>query len=179
MLARRKLLLQRPLTRALLTRSSVQGPTQPPLSAKTLSQFFAEDILAHHADRPALISKHELAGVHATPWMQKDSAHDLHWSFAEFHAHIEALSRGLQDMGIVKGDRVGVVMGNSRSVLASPLHRIIISALPSSAYAILQWACARVGAIIVTINPAYKMHELVRCMALYHFRSHRWSSLGC
>lgn len=30
-----------------------------------------------------------------------------------------------------------------------------------SAYAQLQWACSIIGAIIVTINPAYKMHELV------------------
>jgi acyl-CoA synthetase (AMP-forming)/AMP-acid ligase II len=29
-----------------------------------------------------------------------------------------------------------------------------------SAYAVLQWACARIGAIIVTMNPAYKMHEI-------------------
>ena len=30
-----------------------------------------------------------------------------------------------------------------------------------SAYAQLQWACSIIGAILVTINPAYKMHELV------------------
>jgi acyl-CoA synthetase (AMP-forming)/AMP-acid ligase II len=30
----------------------------------------------------------------------------------------------------------------------------------TSAYAVLQWACARIGAIIVTMNPAYKMHEI-------------------
>ena len=30
-----------------------------------------------------------------------------------------------------------------------------------SAYAQLQWACSIIGAILVTINPAYKVHELV------------------
>lgn len=25
----------------------------------------------------------------------------------------------------------------------------------------LQWACASVGAILVTLNPAYRVHELV------------------
>ena len=30
-----------------------------------------------------------------------------------------------------------------------------------SAYASLQWACASVGAILVTINPAYRLNELV------------------
>ena len=27
----------------------------------------------------------------------------------------------------------------------------------------LQWACASIGAILVTINPAYRIHELVGC----------------
>jgi hypothetical protein len=31
----------------------------------------------------------------------------------------------------------------------------------NSAYAQLQWACSIIGAILVTINPAYKVHELV------------------
>ena len=30
-----------------------------------------------------------------------------------------------------------------------------------SAYAMLQWACAKTGAILVTINPAYRISELV------------------
>ena len=33
--------------------------------------------------------------------------------------------------------------------------------LSPSAYAMLQWACSSVGAILVTINPAYRIHELV------------------
>jgi acyl-CoA synthetase (AMP-forming)/AMP-acid ligase II len=31
----------------------------------------------------------------------------------------------------------------------------------NSAYVQLQWACSIIGAILVTINPAYKVHELV------------------
>ena len=33
--------------------------------------------------------------------------------------------------------------------------------LNTSAYAMLQWACASIGAIMVTVNPAYRPHELV------------------
>lgn len=110
----RTLLRRRPLARTLLTLSSVKGPEHPPLITKTLPQFFAEEILAKHAEQSALVSKHELANVHATPWKQEESARDIHWNFDEFHAHINALARGLQSMGIQKGDRVGVVMGNSR-----------------------------------------------------------------
>ena len=31
-----------------------------------------------------------------------------------------------------------------------------------SAYACLQWACASIGAVLVTLNPAYRIPELVR-----------------
>ena len=37
-----------------------------------------------------------------------------------------------------------------------------ILTFPYSAYAMLQWACASIGAILVTVNPAYRIHELVR-----------------
>jgi len=36
-----------------------------------------------------------------------------------------------------------------------------------SAYAMLQWACADVGAILVTVNPAYKLHELVCSFTMF------------
>ena len=35
-----------------------------------------------------------------------------------------------------------------------------------SAYAMLQWACARIGAILVTLNPAYRVHELIATLSL-------------
>ncbi|KAG6865443.1 hypothetical protein C0991_002519 [Blastosporella zonata] len=72
----------------------------------------------------------------------------LAWDFAEFDRHINALARGLLGMGVRKGDRVGVVMGNN------------------SSYAMLQWACAHIGAILVTLNPAYRAHELVSALKL-------------
>ncbi|KAF7350451.1 hypothetical protein MVEN_01350600 [Mycena venus] len=51
-------------------------------------------------------------------------------------------------MGVQKGDRVGVLMGNN------------------SAYAMLQWACASIGAVLVTINPAYRINELTAALNL-------------
>ncbi|KZT70470.1 acetyl-CoA synthetase-like protein [Daedalea quercina L-15889] len=73
---------------------------------------------------------------------------NLAWDFDEFNVHIQALARGLLDMGVQKGDRVGVVMGNN------------------SAYAMLQWACASIGAILATLNPAYRLPELVSTLNL-------------
>lgn len=72
----------------------------------------------------------------------------LAWDFEEFGRHVDAVARGLIGMGVGKGDRVGVIMGNT------------------SAYATLQWACASIGAILVTINPAYRLQELVNTLNL-------------
>jgi hypothetical protein len=36
----------------------------------------------------------------------------------------------------------------------------------------LQWACANIGAILVTLNPAYRLAELVRIPVLYSLPVH-------
>ncbi|KAJ7268374.1 hypothetical protein C8J57DRAFT_1325005 [Mycena rebaudengoi] len=128
--------------------SSVSGPTEPPLVSSPLPHFFKE-ILHKHSSRPALICRGELPRAHggpASPNMGVES--HLAWDFAEFNRHIEALARGLLRMGVAKGDRVGVLMGNN------------------SAFAMLQWACASIGAVLVTMNPAYRINELTAALNL-------------
>lgn len=39
----------------------------------------------------------------------------------------------------------------------------------SSAYACLQWACSSIGAILVTLNPAYRLKELVISIPMRYF----------
>lgn len=101
--------------RRCLTMSSVSGPLEPPLSTKTLPEFFREEILQKHSGRPALISRKEAPRDHGGPpsFNLGVSTH-LAWDFAEFDRHINALARGLLGMGVQKGDRVGVIMGNTR-----------------------------------------------------------------
>ena len=38
----------------------------------------------------------------------------LAWDYEELGRHVDALAGGLLDMGVKKGDRVGVIMGNTR-----------------------------------------------------------------
>lgn len=64
------------------------------------------------------------------------------WTYAEFGAAVGELARGLLDRGVMKGDRVGVWAVNCPE------------------WVLLQYASARVGAILVNINPAYRSHEL-------------------
>ncbi|KAI0073641.1 acyl-CoA synthetase [Panus rudis PR-1116 ss-1] len=135
--------------RRALTVSSVVGPTEPPLVQSTLSHYFENEILKHHSTRPALICRAEHPRAHGGPVSRNlGVTRHLAWDFEEFDRHIEALARGLLDLGVKKGDRVGVVMGNN------------------SAYAMLQWACASIGAILVTLNPAYRLPELVKTLSL-------------
>ncbi|KAH8116133.1 acetyl-CoA synthetase-like protein [Phellopilus nigrolimitatus] len=135
--------------RNLLASSYVEGSTHPPLNPRTLTEFFETELLSKLPSKPALVCKKERPRAHAGPQQHNLGRSDcLAWSFEEFNRHIEALARGLLLLGVEKGDRVGVVMGNN------------------SAYASLQWACASIGAVLVTINPAYRVHELINTLRL-------------
>ncbi|KAJ3928213.1 MAG: acetyl-CoA synthetase-like protein [Lentinula lateritia] len=131
------------------TLSVVQGPSHPPLETKTLSEYFTQEILQRHSTRPALICSSEKPRAHGGPSSRNlGKVSHLAWDFDEFERHIDAVSRGLLSMGVQKGDRIGIIMGNN------------------SAYAILQWAAARIGAILATINPSYRIDELVGTLRL-------------
>src|SRR6187200_2506329 len=63
------------------------------------------------------------------------------WTYAELDRDVNALARGLIGAGIAKGDRVGVWSPNCAE------------------WTIAQYATAKVGAILVNVNPAYRTHE--------------------
>ena len=66
----------------------------------------------------------------------------LRYSYAEFADEVDRVARGLMAMGLAKGDRVGIWSPNY------------------SEWVMVQYATARIGAILVTINPAYRSSEL-------------------
>jgi hypothetical protein len=91
------------------------GASDPPLVTSTLSEYFTNEILGKHSTLPALICRQETAGSHGGPKSRNlDDKKRLAWDFEEFERHIAALARGLIQMGVKPGDRVGVVMGNNR-----------------------------------------------------------------
>ncbi|KIK99657.1 hypothetical protein PAXRUDRAFT_30368 [Paxillus rubicundulus Ve08.2h10] len=132
-----------------LSRSHVEGPIDPPLEHRTLSVYFQEEILQNYGERPALVCRQERPRAHGGPPSSNMGVNThLAWDFREFDRCIHAVARGLVSLGVKKGDRVAVVMGNN------------------SSYALLQWACASAGAILVTLNPAYRINELVNTLNL-------------
>jgi fatty-acyl-CoA synthase len=78
----------------------------------------------------------------------------VRWSWAEFGRHVDALAAGFVALGLRKGDRVGIWSPNRPEWLLT------------------QFATARLGLVLVCINPAYRLTELeyalnkVQCRAL-------------
>ena len=64
------------------------------------------------------------------------------WTYTELNADVDALARGLLSVGVEKGDRVGIWAPNCAE------------------WTLTQYATAKIGAILVNINPAYRTHEL-------------------
>ena len=98
-----------------ITLSAVEGAHDPPLDNRTLPEYFANQVLSQTPDRPALICRQERPRAHGGP-LSRNMGVDRHlaWNFSEFDCHIKALARGLVGLGVKRGDRVGVVMGNNR-----------------------------------------------------------------
>jgi fatty-acyl-CoA synthase len=71
-----------------------------------------------------------------------DRQQQVRLTYAELDAEVDRLARGLIAAGIVKGDRVGIWAPNR------------------SEWVLVQYATAKLGAILVNVNPAYRTHEL-------------------
>ncbi|WP_226665897.1 AMP-binding protein [Microbulbifer aggregans] len=67
---------------------------------------------------------------------------DIRWTYAEFKQQVDTCARALLAIGIQKGDRVGVWSPNCAE------------------WTTMQFATAKIGAILVNINPSYRLHEL-------------------
>ncbi|NHU43873.1 AMP-binding protein [Rhodococcus sp. A14] len=64
------------------------------------------------------------------------------WTYAELRRDVDAVAVGLLKRGIGKGDRVGIWAPNCPE------------------WTLIQFATAKIGAVLVNINPAYRAHEL-------------------
>ena len=71
-----------------------------------------------------------------------DVAQGKRWTYAELRADVDRLARALLAIGVDTGDRVGIWAPNC------------------SEWTLVQYATAKIGAILVNINPSYRSHEL-------------------
>ncbi|KAJ6107805.1 AMP-dependent synthetase/ligase, partial [Penicillium sp. IBT 18751x] len=101
----------------------------PPLIESTVGGHFSK-IVAQHGDRLAVISKH-----------QNDSV-----TYSELDTRSNALARGLMSVGVKKGDRVAVMLGNSME------------------FAVATYALFKLGAILVPLNLSFNAMQVVAAL---------------
>jgi fatty-acyl-CoA synthase len=66
----------------------------------------------------------------------------IRYTYGELHQEVERVARALLALGVEAGDRVGIWSANVAEWL------------------VVQYATAKVGAVLVNVNPAYRTHEL-------------------
>lgn len=117
--------------RGLLTQARSIGPSEPPLLEETTGENFAR-IVSQHGDRPAVISRQQ---------RRRSTYHEL-------DRDSNIIARGLQSLGVKKGDRVCISLGNNIE------------------FATLTYACFKLGAILVPLNPAFTANQIAAAFNL-------------
>lgn len=118
-------------------KAHVVGDKGPELWRRTIPEQLARTVAAF-GDREAAVFKEQ----------------DIRWTWAKLAEEADALAAGLLDLGLKKGDRIGIWSPNRYE------------------WVLTQFATARIGLILVNINPAYRLAELeyalnkVGCKAL-------------
>jgi len=88
----------------------------------------------------------------------------IRWTYSELQAEVDKLAAGLLALGLSAGERIGIWSPNNAQ------------------WAVTQFASAKVGLVLVNINPAYRLAELeyalnkVECKALVTAVSFKSSS---
>ncbi|SDN48252.1 AMP-binding protein [Geodermatophilus sp. DSM 45219] len=109
-------------------------PALPSYSSGTSTVPLLGDTIGANLDRTAArVGDHEALVECAT---------GRRFSYPQFVAEVDAVALGLDALGVAKGDRVGIWAPNCAE------------------WAFVQYATAKLGAILVNINPAYRTHEL-------------------
>jgi len=87
----------------------------------------------------------------AARWAEREAlvspSHDVRWTWAELAQRVDALAAGLLALGLERGARIGVWSLNRPE------------------WTLTQFAAARAGLVLVTINPAYRLSELEFALA--------------
>ncbi|RMB81781.1 AMP-binding protein [Streptomyces shenzhenensis] len=103
---------------------------------------------AHGTSGSTLLGDTIGAGLDRTvaAWPDREALVDVpsgrRWTYTEFAADVDTLACALLASGVAKGDRVG------------------IWAVNCAEWVLVQYATARIGAVLVNINPACRTHEV-------------------
>lgn len=110
------------------------GKTLPSYASGTWDSPMLGDTIGDNFDRTV--------AAHGGRDALVDHASGRRWSYSELAADVNGVAAGLLARGVGKGDRVGIWAPNCPE------------------WTLIQYATAKIGAILVNINPAYRSHEL-------------------
>src|SRR3954452_22966590 len=108
-----------------MTLSYAHGASPVPLLGETIGANF-ERTVERFPDAEALVSRHQ----------------GQRFTYAALNDAVDVLARGLLDVGLEPGDRVGMWSPNNVE------------------WVLVQYATAKVGVVLVNMNPAYRTSEL-------------------
>ncbi|KAH6854867.1 hypothetical protein B0I37DRAFT_363266 [Chaetomium sp. MPI-CAGE-AT-0009] len=131
-----------------LTRSIYQGPAEPPLLPHTIPEHFSS-IVKEFGDRPAVITRTPTTSHDALPNIPVDAippALETTLSYEKLDLASNALAHPLRSLGVKKGDRVAVSLGNSAE------------------FAALTYAIFKLGAILVPLNPGFNAKQVTAAL---------------
>jgi fatty-acyl-CoA synthase len=111
-------------------RAYTAGDADVPLLEETIGENF-ERVVAQFPLHDALIEAAAVPGADAR-----------RWSYTKLNDDVDRLARALLALGVAKGERVGIWSPNCAE------------------WTILQYATAKIGAVLVNVNPSYRSHEL-------------------
>ena len=129
---------------AIISRASTQGETD-------VSET-ADSYVCGVADAPLLGDTIGRSLERAAErWANREAlvspSHGVRWSWQEFNERVDALAGGFLALGLERGARIGVWSLNRPE------------------WTLTQFAAAKAGLILVTINPAYRLSELEFALA--------------
>ncbi|OTB15381.1 hypothetical protein K445DRAFT_61095 [Daldinia sp. EC12] len=123
--------------------SYAEGPREPPLLTCTIPEHFAE-VVSEYGDRPAAVFRSPTTNDMRpllTPSLDIVPQTST-LTYEALDAQSNILARSLRSLGVKKGDRVAVSLGNV------------------SEYVVLTYAIFKLGAILVPLNPTFNAYQL-------------------
>ncbi|KAI0011341.1 acetyl-CoA synthetase-like protein [Xylariaceae sp. FL0662B] len=128
--------------------SYAEGPREPPLLPHTIPEHFAS-IVSPRGDHPAVISRSPtVIDIAPPPTSSIDTTpHTTTLTYEGLDSLSNTLARSLQSLGVKKGDRVAISLGNGCE------------------YAALIYALYKLGAVLVPLNPTFNANQLTGALS--------------
>ncbi|MDT2022413.1 AMP-binding protein [Methylocella sp. CPCC 101449] len=127
--------------------SFVTGATDGPLIEETIGRYF-DEVCAHHADREALVSRHQ----------------NIRLTYGELRAKVDALACSFMRLGFAKGDRLAIWSQNNvewalTQFATAKAGLILVNINPAYRRAELDYAINKVGCRGIVLAASFKTSD--------------------